>query len=186
MQSVRLEVVWQNKAIDCPSFRDGALSLHAVNKQTVDGETEHNKKMKICSCGLIMRPNCCCDSHSNTRRVSCKKGSISSVAQTQACSPPLLLLLWDVAGFRGWRLEVEGWGDGVIILGSLRIRRPHENGKAVFSDFPTRFQKGCVFRRHVFRIHVDSRPKQCNTCAFSQKKRFRLEDPWAPLPSKQV
>ena len=47
-----------------------------------------------------MRSNCCCDSHSTTRRASCKKGSISSVARTQACSPPLLLLLlWDIAAF---------------------------------------------------------------------------------------
>ena len=53
-----------------------------------------------------MRSNCCCDSHSTTRRVSKEmKGSISSTARTRACSPPLLLLLWDVAG----------WSDGVIV-----------------------------------------------------------------------
>ena len=63
-------------------------------------------------------------------------GSISSAARSQACSPPLLLLLWDVAGFRGRRLEVEGWGDGVIDTQSMRIHRPHENTRAVFSDFP--------------------------------------------------
>ena len=80
-----------------------------------------------------MRSNCCCDSHSTTKRVSCKKGSISSAAQTRACSPPLLLLLWDVAGR----------GDGVIVLESMRIRRPHENGRAAFSDFST--------LRHVFK-----------------------------------
>ena len=75
-----------------------------------------------------MRSNCCCDSHSTTRRVSCKKGSISSAARTRACSPPLLLLLlWDVAG----------WGNGVIILESMRIRCPHENGRAAFLDFST-------------------------------------------------
>ena len=36
-----------------------------------------------------------------------------------------MLLLWDVAGFRGRRLEVEGWGDGVILFSKkcvLRIR----------------------------------------------------------------
>ena len=73
------------------------------------------------SCGPLMRSNCCCDSHSTTRRVSCKKGSISSAARTQACSPSLLLLLllWDVTGFRGRRKEVEGWGDGVIVLESM-------------------------------------------------------------------
>ena len=66
-------------------------------------------------CGPVMRSNCC--SHSTTRHVSCKKGSISSAARTRACSPPLLLLLlWDVTGFRGQRHEVEGWGDGVIVI----------------------------------------------------------------------
>ena len=29
------------------------------------------------------------------------------------------------------------WGDGVIVLESMRIRRPHENGRAAFSDFST-------------------------------------------------
>ena len=50
-------------------------------------------------CGPVMRSNCCCDSHSTTRHVSCKKGSISSVARTRTCRLPLLLLLlWDIAG----------------------------------------------------------------------------------------
>ena len=94
-------------------------------------------------CWPIMRSNCCRDSHSTTRRVSCKKGSISSEAPTQACSPPLwlllllLLLLWDIAGIRGGRLEIGGWGDGVIVFISMRIRCPHENGRAAFSYFST-------------------------------------------------
>ena len=32
----------------------------------------------------------------------------------------------------------------------------------------TRFQKSALFRRCVFRILVDGRPKRCNPCAFSQ------------------
>ena len=32
--------------------------------------------------------------------------------------------------------------------------------------------KKCVFRHYVFRIRVDSQPKRCNTCAFSQKSVF--------------
>ena len=48
--------------------------------------------------------------------------SISSAARTRACRPPLLLL-WDAAGFRGQRLEVEGCGDGVIVSESMRICR---------------------------------------------------------------
>ena len=39
-----------------------------------------------------------------------------------------------------------GWGDGVVVLESMRIRRPHENGRAVFSDFSALrpvFEKVC-------------------------------------------
>ena len=51
--------------------------LRAVYKQTVEGETEQNKKKtKMASaknqnrlCGLIIRSNCCYDSYSTTRRV---------------------------------------------------------------------------------------------------------------------
>ena len=85
-----------------------ALSLRAVNKQTVDGElntTRRRWKWLVQGnqnhlCGPLMRSNCCCDWHSTTRHVSFKKGSISSAAQTRTCRLPLLLLLllWDVAG----------------------------------------------------------------------------------------
>ena len=89
-------------------------------------------------CGPLMRSNCCCDSHSTTMWVSCKKGSISSAARTRACSPPLLLLLlWDVAGLRGRRQEVEGRGDGVIILES------REGCVIGFLHPETRFKKVC-------------------------------------------
>ena len=107
------------------------------------------------SCGPLMRLNCCWDSQSTTRRVGCKKGSISSAARTRACSPPLLLLLllllWDVAAFRGRRLEVKGWGDGVIVLESMRIHCPHGYGRAAFPDFSTLrpFSKKCIFRIRV-------------------------------------
>ena len=100
-----------------------------------------------------MRSNCCCDLHLTTRQVSCEKGSISSVARTQACSPPLLLLLlWDVAGFRGRRQEVEGWGHGAIVLESMRIRCSHEKGRAVFLDFFTLrpIFKKCAFSGAAF------------------------------------
>ena len=42
-----------------------------------------------------------------------------------------------------------GWGDGVIVLESMRIRRPHENGRAAFSDFSTLRP---VFQRSVFSV----------------------------------
>ena len=70
-------------------------------------------------------------------------------------------------------MEVEGWGDGVIVLESMQIRCPHENGRAAFLDFST-LSKKCVFRRCVFRIRVDGRPKRCNTRAFSQKSVLAL------------
>ena len=104
--------------------------------QQEEDENGECKETRIFLCGPVMRSNCCCDWRSTTRHVSCKKGSISSAVGTRACSPPLLLLLlWDVAGFRGQRQEVEGWGDGVIVWESMQIRRPHENGRAVLSDF---------------------------------------------------
>ena len=36
-----------------------------------------------------------------------------------------------VAGFRDQRLEVEGWGNGVMETESVPIRRPHEIAGAV-------------------------------------------------------
>ena len=97
-------------------------------------------------------------------------------ARTKACSPPLLLLLlllllWDVSGSEVERLEVEGWGDGIIDTESMRICCPHKNTRAAFSDFSTLrpcFKKafsGAAF----FKIHVDDWPKQCNTCEFTLK-----------------
>ena len=35
------------------------------------------------------------------------------------------------------RSKPEGWGDGIIDTQRMRIRRPHENSKAAFSDFST-------------------------------------------------
>ena len=104
----------------------------ARRKWLVQGNQNH-------LCGPLMRSNCCCDSHSTTRQVSCKKGSISSAARTQACGPPLLLLLRYVAGFRGQLQEVEEWGDGVIVLESMWIRCLHENERATFSDYSFAF-----------------------------------------------
>ena len=92
---------------------------------TKNGEedTEHAQGNQNRFCGPVMRSNCCCNSHSTTKRVSCKKGSISSAARTQACSLPLLLLLllWDVVG--RWR---------------------HRFGK--YADSPSTWKwEGCVF-----------------------------------------
>ena len=37
--------------------------------------------------------------------------------------------------------------------------------------------KKCVFRQCVYRIRLDDRPKRCKTCAFTPKKRFRVDGP---------
>ena len=42
---------------------------------------------------------------------------------------------------------VEGWSDGIIVLESMRIRHPHENGRAAFLDF---FTLTPVFKRLRF------------------------------------
>ena len=82
--------------------------------------------------------------------------------RTQACNLPLLLLLlWVFAGSRGRRLEVEGWGDGIIHMQSVQIRCPKENARAVFSIFSIQwpgFQKVC--------LPDPCGPKRCKTCAF--------------------
>ena len=53
-----------------------------------------------------MRSNCCFDSNSTTRRVSCKKGSISSAAQTQA----IVVVVMRCRGVQ--RSKVSGQGVG--------------------------------------------------------------------------
>ena len=129
-------------------------------------------------CGQIMRSNRCCDSHSTTRRVSCKKGSISSAARTQACSPPLLLLLiWDVAGFRGRRQEVEGWGDGVIVLESMQIHCPQDNRRAAFSNLFTLkpvFKK-VHFQALCFQDLCGPLAKKMQYMCIFTKERFRVD-----------
>ena len=124
-----------------------------------------------------MRSNCCWDSHSTTRRESCKKGWISSAARTRACSPPLLLLLlllWDV----------EGRGDDIIILESMQIRRPHENGRAAFSDFSTLrpvFKKVRVqFSGSVWTVGQNDAIHVCFRKRALSSGRARVTDPhWA-------
>ena len=42
---------------------------------------------------------------------------------------------------------VEGWGDGIIVLESMRIRHPHENGRAAFFGF---FHPDTCFQKTAF------------------------------------
>ena len=58
------------------------------------------------------------------------------------------------AGLRGRRLEVEGWGDGIIDTQSMQNRCPHENARAAFWSFfhpETRCQKS-VFTGSMWMI----------------------------------
>ena len=153
-------------------------------KQTVEGETEHNtKEMKMVSARkpesfvltgneveLLLRLTL------NYKACSCKKDSVSSAARTLTCSPPLLLLLWVVAGFRGQRQEVEGWGNGVIVSESMQIRRPHENGRAAFSDFSTLrpgFKKVCFQALH-FQDPCGRSAKTMQYMSVFAKEHFRV------------
>ena len=98
--------------------------------------------------------------------------SISPAARTQACSPTLLLLLWDVAGLRGWRLEVEGWSDGGIDMQSMRICHPHEKTRAAFLDFP-KLRPG---KKSMFPCGRSAKTMQ-NMWVYTQK-RFQDDEPW--------
>ena len=69
-------------------------------------------------------------------------------------------------GLTGRRMEVEGWGDGIIDMKSMQIHCPHENARAAFSDFSTR---KLGFRHCIYRIHVDNRPKRYKTFTFTHK-----------------
>ena len=66
------------------------------------------------------------------------------------------------------RSEVRGQGVGRwrYRFVCMWIHCPQGNRRAAFSDFST---PRPVFRCFIFRIHVDGRPKWCNTCAFLQK-----------------
>ena len=77
-------------------------------------------------------------------------------------------------GLRGQRLEVKGWGDGIIDTQSMQIHCPHENATEFFTE--TRFQKKCVHRHSVYRIHMYDRPKRCKTCVYTQKH-FHVHGP---------
>ena len=87
----------------------------------------------------------------------------------QAFSLPFLLLLLNVAGLRGRRLEVERWGDGVINTQSMQICCPNKNARAAFSNFfhpETRFKKsvltGNAFTGSIWTIGQ-------NKCVYTKK-----------------
>ena len=106
----------------------------------------------------------------DSRRTNWQGGSIFSAVWTQACSPPLLLL-WEVAGVRGGRREVEGWGDGVIDTQSMRTVQTRTQGQS-FRIFPS----WGVSNKCIYRIDLDDRPKLCKTCVYTQK-RFHVDGP---------
>ena len=82
-------------------------------------------------------------------------------------------------GFRGQRQEVKGWGDGVIVLQSMHIRCPHENGRAAFSDFSTPrpvFKKVHFQALHFQDLYGQLAKMMQYICIFA-KERFRVDGP---------
>ena len=142
-----------------------ALSLCAVNKQTVEGEIEHNeKKMKMAS---ARKPESFNEVELLLRLTLNYKASKLQKTRTQAvvrqcCCYEML---------QGRRLEVVGWGNGVIVLESMQIAVHMKTWGLHFWIFPPwdPVSKKCIFRCCIFKIRVDDRPKQCKTCAFPQK-----------------
>ena len=79
-------------------------------------------------------------------------------------------------GFRYRRQEVEGWGD-VIVLESMRIRRPHENASAAVSDFSTLRPGFKKVRFQVLRLQDPcgrSAKMMQKMCVYTEE-RFRLD-----------
>ena len=71
------------------------------------------------------------------------------------------------------RLEVEGWGDGIIVSESMQIRHAHENGRAAFSDFSTLRP---VFKKVRFHAPCGQLAKTMqNVCL--HKNRFHVDSP---------
>ena len=121
-----------------------------------------------------MRLNCCCDSHSTTRHASSRKAQYLLQHEHEHVGRRCCCCYINVAGFRGQRLEVEGWGDGVTVSERMRIHRPLEDGSAAFSDFSTLRP---VFKK--VRCH-DLCGRLAETmqyvCVFA-KERFRVDGP---------
>ena len=106
-------------------------------------------------CGATTRLNCCCDSHSTTRRVSSKKHEHEHAGRHCCCC----CCCYCYEASRGSE------------VGGKRSR-----GGAMTSSFC----EVCGFAVHMkmgglcFQIYLHpeirvGRPKRCNTCAFSQK-----------------
>ena len=93
------------------------------------------------------------------------KASKLQETRTHACSPPSLLLLWDIAGVRGRRLELEEWGDGTIVSESMQIRCRHKNVRAAFFHPETRFQisvfSGTAFTGSLLTISQNDAKNVC-------------------------
>ena len=82
-------------------------------------------------------------------------------------------------GLTGRRMEVEGWGDGIIDMKSMQIHCPHENARAAFSDFSTRklgFKKVRFQALHLQDPCGQSAKTIQNIYVYTQK-RFHVDGP---------
>ena len=72
-----------------------------------------------------------------------------------------------------------GWGDGIIVSDTMRICRPHENARAVFSDFSTLrpvFKK-VSFQALRFHNPCERLVKTIQYVCVFAKERFRVDGP---------
>ena len=77
---------------------------------------------------------------------------------------------------------VSRWGDGVIVLESMLIRCPHENGRAVFSDFST-LRPG--FKKVLFQDLCGRSAKTMQYMCVFAKEHSRLDGPLIPKVTKE-
>ena len=120
-------------------------------------------------CGPVMMLNCCCNSHSTTRHVNCKKGCILLRHEHKHVVSIVVVVVMR----RRWVQRSEARGRGVgrwrhRYSKSMQIRRPHENGRAAFSFFIF-FTLRPIFKKVRFQVLQ-------YMCVFA-KEHFRMDGP---------
>ena len=130
-------------------------------------------------CGPVMRSNCCCDSHSTMRRVSCKIFNIQyvqyllwhkheHVVRHCCCYCYETLRGSEVRGKRS-----RGGAMATLFWKVSRFAVQTRTGGLRFRISPPwdPFSKKCIFRHCIFKT-ANKWPKRCNTCAFSPRSIF--------------
>ena len=113
-------------------------------------------------CRPLMRSNCCCDSHSHSREAQYLLRHEHKHLVRRCCCH------YETSqGLRGRRLEVEGWGGGIIDTQNMQIRCPYENARPAFSDSSTLgpgFKKGSMWtigQNDAQHVHLHKRAFPC-------------------------